>query len=106
MRAEGAAGIVRAMADSVEGYPSQFHFEVNITGVQAVSHGGIGMLASAVGGGPGSTPRWRVPGRPPASLRNAGSCGAGSGTPGNPPRAERHLGPGDQQADGEQRRDL
>ncbi|MDP5165530.1 hypothetical protein [Pseudomonas syringae] len=55
MNYKEAAGIVRSMADSIQGNPAQFKIEVSVIGQSIVSNGGIGLQVSAVGGGPGST---------------------------------------------------
>ncbi|MCH5548245.1 hypothetical protein L6227_02900 [Pseudomonas syringae pv. syringae] len=55
MNYKEAAGIVRSMADSIQSNPAQFKIEVSVVGQSIVSHGGIGLQVSAVGGGPGST---------------------------------------------------
>ena len=56
MTADEAADIIRALADSLQQHPTQFTFTVNVIGQQAIAHGGgIGLLASAVGGAPSST---------------------------------------------------
>jgi len=56
MESSEARAIVRSMIEELRDNPSQFHFEVNVSGVRATSHGGgTGLHVSATGGGPGST---------------------------------------------------
>ncbi|QNR43484.1 hypothetical protein [Pseudomonas syringae] len=57
MNYKEAAGIVRSMASSIESNPTQFNIQVtvNAVGQKVVSHGGIGMQVTAVGGAAGST---------------------------------------------------
>jgi hypothetical protein len=51
-----AAEIIDTIRQSLEREPGQFHFAVNlnVTGFQSTSHGGIGTNVSVVGGGAGS----------------------------------------------------
>lgn len=55
MNAKEAAGLVRAISNSIKNNPGQFHLDITVTGLSVASHGGIGMISSATGGGPGST---------------------------------------------------
>jgi len=51
-----AADLVEAIARSIAENPSQFHFEINVTGTRATSiGGGTALSVQATGGGPGST---------------------------------------------------
>jgi hypothetical protein len=50
-----AADLIESMVASLKTNPGQFNIAVNVIGQQAISHGGIGMQVTAVGGGPGST---------------------------------------------------
>lgn len=55
MEIHEAAEIIEAIARSVKENPSQFHFELNITGTRATAiGGGTGLSVQAIGGGPGS----------------------------------------------------
>jgi hypothetical protein len=55
MEIHEAAEIIEAVAGSVKENPSQFHFELNITGTRATAiGGGTGLSVQAIGGGPGS----------------------------------------------------
>ena len=56
METHEAAELVETVAKSIAENPSQFHFEINIAGTQAMAiGGGTGFFAQAVGGEPGST---------------------------------------------------
>jgi len=46
---------IDAAVKSLRETPNQFSLAVNITGVSVNSSGGIGLLGTATGGGPGST---------------------------------------------------
>lgn len=50
-----AAELVEAIAKSIAENPSQFHFEINVTGARVTAFGsGTGLSVQAIGGGPGS----------------------------------------------------
>ena len=50
-----AADIIEALTRSIKEYPSQFHFEISITGTQITSYGGgTGLSVQAIGGESGS----------------------------------------------------
>lgn len=51
-----AAELIDGMAKSIREKPSQFHFEIEISGTKATAiGGGVGLSVQARGGGPGST---------------------------------------------------
>ena len=51
-----AADLIDMIAKSIQDKPSQFHFEIKITGTKATAiGGGVGLSVQAHGGGPGST---------------------------------------------------
>jgi hypothetical protein len=50
-----AAELIETMIASIKTNPAQFNISVSVIGQSVVSHGGIGMKVTAVGGGPGST---------------------------------------------------
>ena len=55
MNFEEAAELIEVIVQSIQRNPSQFQFEVNVIGTQAISRGGgIGLSVHATGGGPGS----------------------------------------------------
>jgi len=54
METDEAVAIIRAMADSLAHDPSQFDWSVMVVGQKIVSHGGTGLVATAIGGAPGS----------------------------------------------------
>lgn len=55
MNKANASQIIKAIAESIKQDPAQFHFKVNITGMNvSASEGSTGMIVSAQGGGAGS----------------------------------------------------
>jgi len=55
MEIHEAAEIIETIARSVKEEPSQFHFEINVTGTRATAiGGGTGLSVHAIGGAPGS----------------------------------------------------
>jgi len=54
MTSREAAAVIRAMSESLTAQPNQFELQINVTGQSGVSHGGTGISATAIGGGPGS----------------------------------------------------
>ena len=57
MERSEAVLIIRSLAESLRSQPGQFQFDVSVTsiGQRIVSNGGIGMVVTANGGGPGSS---------------------------------------------------
>ena len=56
MELSEAAELVDGIAESIRNNPSQFHFEIQITGTNVTTiGGGIGLSVQARGGGPSST---------------------------------------------------
>jgi len=56
MELSEAAELIDGMAKSIREKPSQFHFEIEISGTKATAiGGGVGLSVQARGGGPGST---------------------------------------------------
>ena len=55
MHPHHAAQVVESIVESLKNNPNQFHFNVHVsaTGMKAVSHGGIGAIGIAQGGGTG-----------------------------------------------------
>jgi len=55
MEKETASQIIKNIAEAIKNDPAQFHFNVNISGMNVRASGGsTGMIVSATGGGPGS----------------------------------------------------
>jgi len=55
MTSEEAIELLNQVIKSLRDNPSQFHFEISVTGFKASNTGGVGYQVSPVGGGPGST---------------------------------------------------
>lgn len=55
MNRSEARDLLLVMAGSLRDDPPSFKVEVNLTGMRVSNSGGIGVLASPTGGGPGST---------------------------------------------------
>ncbi len=55
MEKETASQLIKNIAEAIKNDPAQFHFNVNIFGMNVRASGGsTGMIVSATGGGPGS----------------------------------------------------
>lgn len=55
MNKSEASQIINAMISSIKESPDQFKISVKVAGQSIVSHGGIGQVVTATGGGAGST---------------------------------------------------